>query len=325
MKNLKSAIGAGLLALSLAACSSSGGTAASGDEELIIALPAPNAVYWAVYAGMDQGWFEEEGFQPEVVSAQGSAGAVQQVAAGSAHLAGATPDAVVNAVVGGADVSMLAACINQSALTLIGQPEVTDIKQLEGQVIGVSAIKGGEITLMRMLLEQHGLSEGDYDVVVSGTTPAKVSALESDSVAAAMLFSPSDFSLERDGYTRLGSTIEVPIAQELPLVTYAASPGWIEEDDTRTDRLRSVLEKANSWLSDPANKDEAIDIFAEASGLDPEDVASTYELWFEENKLWPDGAGVITEAQASSTLEMMQAADELDQAQAPAVEALFIP
>lgn len=323
MKRMIAAVGAGLLALSSAACSSGGGDS-SGDE-LIIALPAPNAVYWAVYAGIDQGWFAEEGFDAEIVSAQGSAGAVQQVAAGSAQLAGATPDAVVNAAVGGADVRMLAACINQSALTLIGQPDITEIQQLKGGVIGVSAIKGGEISLMRMLLEEHGLAEEDYDVVVSGTTPGKVSALGSGSVAAAMLFSPSDFTLERDGYTRLGSTIEIPFAQDLPLVTYAASERWLNDGDSRADRLRTVIDRANTWLLDPANKDEAVDIFAQASNLPPEDVASTYELWFEDNSLWPEGAGQVTETQVSRTLEMMQAAGELDDAQAPAVESLFVP
>ena len=319
-----------MMTLGVVACvmlvSACGQDAAGGTpddpEPLTVALPAPNAIYWAIYAGIEHGWFEEEGFEAEVVSAQGSAGALQQVASDSAQIAGGTPDAVVNAVAGGSDIDMLSVALNESALTLIGQPEVTDYSDLEGQTIGVSAIAGGEIGLLQLLLEQNGLDEDDYDVVVSGTTPSKVSALESNSVAAAVLFSPADFTLEGDGYNRLGSTIDVPIASQMPLAAYSVRESWLAEGD-RSERLQRALETANDWLRDPANKEDAISVFVDAADAPEEDVRATYELWFEENDLWPEGPGLVTEDHVAATLEMMDANDELDDGR-PEISELFV-
>lgn len=325
MRTLQSGAAIAALTLVLTACGNAdgGSETTQEDDPLTIALPAPNAVYWSIYVAMEKGWFEEEGFSPELVSAQGSAGAVQQVAAGSAQIGAATPDAVVNAVVGGAEVKMLSACLLATPLTLVGQPEVESYGDLQGQILGVSALKGGEITFLRMLLDQNGLVEGDYEIVVAGTTPAKAAALQADSVAAAVLFSPADFTLLREGFSRVGSTSEVPLAEEVPLAVYSVQDEWISEDDNGM-RLRTALERANTWLADPANKEEAVEIFAEASEQPAEDLASTYELWFEQEQIWPDGAGQVTDEQVEATLEMMRQNDDLDGA-GPAVDELRVP
>lgn len=330
MKNLRLAIASLTIASLLAACGgqdapddSTEATAADqGTEPLSIALPAPNAVYWSIYLALDKGWFEEEGFAAEVVTAQGSAGAVQQVAAGSAQMGAATPDTIVNGVIGGASVRALAPAMLQTPLTLVGQPGIDSFEQLRGKLIGVSAIKGGEITFLNLLLEQNGLDTDSYDVVVAGTTPAKVSALQADSVAAAVLFSPADYTLEREGFSRIGSTSEVALAQEVPLTAYVVQEAWASDQD-RAARLRTVLNRANDWLLDPANKQEAVEIFAEASQQPAEDVAATYDFWLVDNEMWTTEA-TVTDEQIEATLDMMRANGDLE-GDGPAVEQLIMP
>ncbi|MBB5788993.1 ABC transporter substrate-binding protein [Jiangella mangrovi] len=275
-------------------------------EELLIGFAAPNQVYSAVYVAMDQGFFADEGFDAEVVLTQSSTGAVQQAAAGSVQFAGATPDAAIFGMQQGAPVTIVSSTIKGSPLSVVGGPDVTDWEDLRGQTIGVSALKGGEIALLRQLLSEHGLEEGDdYDVIVSGATPAKAAALSEGSVAAAVLFSPTDYALEAQGFNILGSTAELETADQMPLIVYLVNDDWVGDND-RGERLGRVLVRANEWLQDPANRDEAVEIFAAAADQAPEHVAATYELWFDEFGIGtPDGQ--VTAEEIRTTLEMMAA------------------
>lgn len=273
------------------------------EEDLLIGLPAPNQVYSAMYVALDQGWFEEESFNAEIVLTQSSTASVQQAAAGSVHVGGATPDAAVFGINEGAQVSIMAATIEGSPLSVVAREDITGWEDLRGETIGVSALKGGEIALLRRLLEENGLSEGDYDVIVSGATPAKAAALAEGSVAAAVLFSPTDYSLEAEGYTILGSTAELPAAEQIPLTVYVTNDEWAAEND-RGERLARALVRANQWLVDPANREQAVEIFATAADQPPEFVASTYELWFDQFGIGtPDG--LVTEEGIQNTIDMM--------------------
>jgi ABC-type nitrate/sulfonate/bicarbonate transport system substrate-binding protein len=279
------------------------------EEDLLIGLPAPNQIYSAMYVALDQGWFEEESFNADVVITQSSTASIQQAASASVHVGGATPDAAVFGITQGADVTMMAVTIEGSPLSVVTRSDVTDWEDLQGETIGVSALKGGEIALLRRLLEENGLAEGDYDVVVSGATPAKAAALAEGSVAAAVLFSPTDYALEAEGYTILGSTAELPLADQIPLTVYAVNNAWAAEND-RGDRLARVLVRANQWLTDPANRDQAVEIFAAAADQQPEHVAATYELWFDQFDIGTP-TGQITAEEVQNTLEMMAADGDL--------------
>jgi len=274
-------------------------------EDLLIGLPAPNQVYSAVYVALDQGWFEEESFNADVVITQSSTASVQQAASASVHVGAATPDAAVFGINEGANVTIMAKTIEGSPLTVVARPDVTDWEDLHDATIGVSALKGGEIALLRRLLEENGLGDGDYDVIVSGATPGKAAALAEGSVAAAVLFSPTDFALQAEGFTILGSTAELPLAEQIPLTVYVINNEWAAEND-RGDRLARVFVRANQWLADPANRDEAVEIFAAAADQQPEHVAATYELWFDQFDIGtPDG--LVTAEEIQNTLEMMAA------------------
>lgn len=273
-------------------------------EELVIGLVAPNQVYTAMYVALEQGWFADESFDAEIVLTQSSTGSVQQTAAGSVHVAGAVPDAVVLGVEQGAAVSIMAVTIQGSPLGVVARPEVEDWEDLRGETIGVSALAGGEIALLRRLLAEHGLNEGDYDVIIAGPTPGKAAALNEGSVAAAVLFSPADYNLESQGFTILGNTAELPMTEQMPLAVYVVNDAWAQQND-RGVRLARALVRANEWLQDPANRDEAVRIFSEAAEQPAEHVETTFAFWFDELEIGtPDGMVQPEEIQA--VLEMMR-------------------
>lgn len=300
-----------------AACSDSQQEEPTGGapetEELLIGVAAPNQVYAAVYTAIEKGWFREESFDAKVVLTQSSTGAVQQAAAGSVQIAAATPDAAIFGINQGAGVSIMATTIQGSPLSVVAKEGVDDWSDLRGQKIGVSALKGGEIALLRRLLATKGLNKGDYDVIVSGATPAKAAALQGGSVAAAVLFSPTDFALEDEGFKILGSTAELPQAEQIPLTVYLVNNDWVKDKD-RGVRIARVLYRANQWLLDRANRVEATEIFARVAKQQPEHVAQTFMLWFDQLKIGtPDGA--IKPAELQNVIDLMVEDGDLKDAQ----------
>jgi NitT/TauT family transport system substrate-binding protein len=280
-----------------------GGGEAGKPEKLLIGIAAPNQVYSAVYAAIDKGWFREQNFEPEIVITQSSSGAVQQAASNSVQLAAATPDAALLGINQGAAVSIIATTIEGSPLSVVTRSEVDDWSDLRGKTIGVSALKGGEIALLRRLLAANGLQPGDYDLIVSGATPAKAAALQQGSVAAAVLFSPTDHALVAEGFRILGSTADLPEAEQIPLAVYLTNDAWAKDNDHAV-RVARALVKANRWLQDPANRDEAVRIFATAANQKPEHVAATYQQWFDELKIGtPDGR--IDPAEIQNVIDMV--------------------
>jgi NitT/TauT family transport system substrate-binding protein len=311
-----------LVALAAAACSGTGssGSGASGEEPLTIGLPAPNANMWATYVAQEQGFFEEEGFAaPEVIYTRSSTGAVQQLAAEGVDVGNATPDAIVQGVNQGSDIAMFVNTLEESPLSVIAQPGLEDWADLEGRLIGVSALQGGEIMLLKRLLREKGLSEADYDVQVAGNTPEKASALQGGSVDAAVLFSPTDFEVMDGGFPNIGNTAELSTGNQIPLTMYAIGNRWAEEEN-HGERVARAYLRANEWLMDPQNKEEAITIFSEVADQDPEHVESTYELWFEQLDIWTDGT--ITADQIQRVLDMM-AEEETIQGTLPSPDEFF--
>src|SRR5918998_45238 len=156
--------------------------------------------------------------------------------------------------------------------------------------------------LLKRLLREKGLSDGDYDVQVVGSTPEKGSALQGGSTDAAVLFSPTDFELMDQGFTNIGNTAELSTGNQIPLTMYAIGNRWAEEED-HGERVARVYLRANEWLMDPQNKEEAVAIFSEVAGVDSNYVESTYELWFQQLGVWTDGT--ITADQVQRVLDMM--------------------
>lgn len=280
-------------------------------EELVIGLVAPNQIYSAMYVAQDQGWFADEAFDASIVMTQSSTGSIQQAAAGSVHVAGGVPDAAVLGIQQGAPVSIMAVAIKGSPLGVVARPDIEGWEDLRGQTVGVSALAGGEYALLRRLLAEHGLAEGDYDVVIAGPTPAKAAALNEGSVAAAVLFSPADYNLEAQGFRILGNTAELPLTDQVPLAVYVVNDAWAQEND-RGERLARVLVRANQWLQDPANRDQAVEIFAQAAEQPAEHVATTFEFWFDELDIGtPDG--MVTTEEIQNVIDMMADDGELSE------------
>lgn len=252
--------------------------AGAAAERLVIAIPAPNAFYWDTFVAIEKRYFAEQGFNPEITFTRSSQASVQQLAAGGVEMGAGSPDVAILAAQAGADVVIAVGTLLQMPMSLIARPEIKDFAALKGKTIGVSALKGGEITLLRYLLRKYGLRDADYSVIVAGATPQKLAAVKSGAIGASVLFQPTDFMAVDEGLTLLGQTAELP--QQYPSPVYSIRRKWASENDHGV-RLGRAMVAAHRWLTDAANKKEAIEILQKRANVPSKYAAQTYDLFLQ--------------------------------------------
>lgn len=191
-------VGIALLAaavLTSSACSSgSGGSESPATEDgltmvrLVTSNSGPAASDTPIRIAMDEGWFEEEGIQVEIVYSPGSGAAIQQLAAGNADVASTTPASVMQANVQGTPISMVLQhnYLQPFDLAAPANSGITTVADLRGKSIGVSELSGGEMPMVRASLALAGLVEGaDVTVIPAGEgDPSTVGALQDGTIDA---------------------------------------------------------------------------------------------------------------------------------------------
>lgn len=153
-----------------------------------ILLPFPFAVpFFSIYVAQARGYFEEEGLDVEVNSADGSATVVQQVVADRVEFGMSDPGPIIDAVALGED--LVVPYVYQTGLIygLVVQEGAPyeSVTDLAGETVGVSEATAGEVPFLEALLATNGVDpDTDATIIeVGGGGPAAV-ALERGSVAA---------------------------------------------------------------------------------------------------------------------------------------------
>jgi NitT/TauT family transport system substrate-binding protein len=233
-----------------------------------------NSNHWPLYIAQEKGFFTDQGIELDGVHTRSSVGSVQLTASGSVAVATATADAAITGIAQGANVRIVGG-LNRAAYTLVAQPAVKSYEDLRRKTIGTSALQAGETPLLRALLRAHGLNDDDYELIVAGGTPERVTAMRSGALAAAMVTPPLDLPLQADGFTILGSSLEV--LPDFGFLMLVANQDWASSNRDTMVRLLRALAMATDWLHAPENRQESVRIIAERLNVSPQDADQTYE------------------------------------------------
>jgi hypothetical protein len=150
--------------------------------------------------------------------------------AGELQFANFNPDGIILFNEKGGNLKIIAGTVNTAPYVLVGGKTYKKIADLKGARIGVSGLRGGATSILLTYLKSKGLQyPRDFSlVVISGGTSARLSALESGAIAAAVLGIPySDIAVDQ-GFNRLGDTVEAIPSYEFNAVTI--NPAWAERN-----------------------------------------------------------------------------------------------
>lgn len=153
-----------------------------------ILLPFPFAVpFYSVFVADANGYFEDEGLNVSIESADGSASVVQQVVAGNVEFGMSDPGPIIDAVALGEDLSVV--YVFQTGLiyglvTESGSPYV-EITDFTGETVGVSEATAGEVPFFEALLAQNGVDpDTDVTIIETGAGATTAAAFQGGDIVA---------------------------------------------------------------------------------------------------------------------------------------------
>lgn len=237
---------AGLAGLALA----SGAVGARAQETVRLAFCSQLLCVTPYEFTRAQGFFDEEGLSVELVYTRGGNAAMQALVGGAVDYAATSFDVALQAFANGAAIRRFATTGRLPLFALAVSPgeagAISELTDLEGRTVGVSALGNADHTMLLYLLAEAGADASAVEFAVLG--PNLFEALRRGQVAAGMVQEPALTLIVEEGGEVLFNAMDIDDARELlggPYefmgVAYRA-----EEREERLDqmqRLARALEK----------------------------------------------------------------------------------
>lgn len=307
-------------ALLLAGCSGGGDAPDGGgdpaDGELTpVKLQLqwlPQAQFAGYFAAIDQGYFEEEGLDVEIIPSGGDIVPQDALANGDVDFAIAWVPKVLGSIEAGANLTDIAQIFQRSGTLQVSWADsgIDSVADFEGKTIGswgfgneweifaAMAAEGLDSSTVQIITQDFNMNaflQGDIDAAQAMTYNEYAQLLETVDPDTGELYQPEDFNVISYQDT-VGAMLQDAIW---------ADTERLESDEAYADTAVAFLKAVvKGWVYARDNPEEAAEItLANGSAWGP-----SHELWMmnEINKLiWPSagGIGIIDEAAWQQTVD----------------------
>jgi ABC-type nitrate/sulfonate/bicarbonate transport system substrate-binding protein len=255
------------------------------QEKKQIVWGAPNVLssyYWDVLGAIDLGYMAEEGLTIKVVNNDNPVQNLQYLATGAIDISSITVELALSAIEKGADFKFLASENDRLSFVLMARPDIKSYGDLRGKTLGVTQLQESTASLIRLLLEKHGVKRNEYEFMALGGTPNRFAALVRGAVSATMLSPPFDFKAEAEGMKRFGTAFE---AFEGAGVVFTAQTKWAENNADEVVRFLRAAARAQRLFYDPSNKAKAVEILVKQTRLPAADIDKNYDAVYGPNQI----------------------------------------
>jgi len=318
--NTRRVLAAGAFAVSaallLAACSpSDGGGGGSADDLTPVKLQLqwlPQGQFAGYFAAADQGYFEEEGLDVEIIPSGGDIVPQDALANGDVDYAVAWVPKVLGSIEQGANLTNIAQIFQTSGTLQVSWADsgINSVADFEGKKIGswgfgneweifaAMAAEGLDSSTVQIITQDFNMNaflQGDIDAAQAMTYNEYAQLLESTDPDTGELYQPSDFTV---------ISYEDTVGAMLQDAIWADTERLDSDEAYQETTVKFLKAVVKGWIYSAENPEEAANITIGAgSGWGP-----SHELWMvnETNKLiWPapNGIGVIDEAAWQRTVD----------------------
>ena len=243
--------------------------------KVAIISEGPNT--WPLYVAQARGFFEREGLDVDVTLTASSAKQLEALCAGGYDIGFQQSDHVVRGVERGADLFIFMAHAHAPELSLVAAPDVRTLRDLRNKVLAVDGARSGYALLLRKLLADNGLGEGDYTFAEFGGSRERFEALRNGAAIASFLNPPFDEALFELGFGKLGSSRDYFPTYPGPVM--ATRRAWAKDNADRLVAFIRALRSAYDWLINRKNKAEAVRVLAERLKSDTAKAEEAYEAY----------------------------------------------
>jgi len=228
-----------------------------------------------LWLARERGIFNKNGLDVSLTSVVATA-AMPALMSNDTQLASSGAAEVANADLQGGNVVMIAEGAAMPIFSLYADKKYKSVPDLAGQTIGVTSIGAASDTAAHLFLRKFGMEEKIKITAAGGSSGTILAAMTQGLIGGGMLIPPVTAQAEQAGFVELvnGVKLGVPLTQGSLVVTRTLAN---DRGDIRDRLLKSYLE-AWTYLSNPANKADAIKIFEQYTKTDAKDSETAYNF-----------------------------------------------
>ncbi|MET0585139.1 MAG: ABC transporter substrate-binding protein [Candidatus Binatia bacterium] len=179
---------------------------------MTVAVPVLDVTQSALFVARDQGYFQKEGLDVELILMRG--GVANQALIGGNVEFTTVPTAGLQAALQGAPLKVVLSTFHKPMFWLYSRPQIRSVKELHNKKIAVSSLGAAGDSALRELIKKSGMDENrDVAVLAIGTTATRLGALSTGVVDAAMMTFPHNITAAQAGFRELVSFIASDIIQ----------------------------------------------------------------------------------------------------------------
>jgi NitT/TauT family transport system substrate-binding protein len=283
-------------------------------ETIPAAVIGVSVSIWPAIVAREKGFFKEEGLDIDMITAGSSARSLQQVAAGVANFGSSSMVDTVRAIDSGAELKAFTNSLAVGTHSLIAAKSIKSFAELKGKRV-MTGGQGDTTNLWwKAAAKQNGLDPNkDVELLFSGSTSNRMSALFAGGIEATVLSTPQSFKAIDEGYTDLGPV--APYLGEFPMMIWHVNTGWSKTHQKEVVNFVRAHNKAIRYLVDPVHREEVSQMLAKASNSDLEDALKTWDLCIKIQAFVPDGS--ISDTAVKRVVETIRESGEVKGAEKP--------
>ena len=269
-------------------------------QKLRIGIPSRSMSSFPHMVALRQGFYQQEGFDLELIVVSSGIPAVQAVVAGDLDFT-TTGNVATLAALRGMPIRNVMVSSTASDQTLLVRPEIRRVEDLKGKVLGVAGIRSISDVSIRLLLPKYGLSpDVDVTIISLGGSGVRLTALQGGKIDGTLLSAPQNKTAVKMGFREL---IFMKDLRGVPSGSLSTSLRKIQNDPDSIVRTITVTLRALRFIK--GNKEETLKLMSKELGIKDREISSM--VYDDGIKLYSD-TGIPSDA---SVMEEIGVAKEI--------------
>lgn len=236
----------------------------------------------------DQGFFQDEGINVEIMPVRRGTIAIEAIVAGSMQFAEVSTVALFAAVDNGIPLVTIGAGSRGFTGKMIGAPDIGDVQSLadlKGKRIGIQ-VGTGVHGVFLMLLKKQGLSESDFEISNVRVTDMPTAMSSKGTFDAVLGWEPMMQRTVEAGYGK--EIISADQFQNMAGITYplvlVADRNWVAENRDTVQAFVNAYARAHKWIRE--HPEEALNLYTKyiADAGSPLETEIVRKMLFEVDK-----------------------------------------
>jgi ABC-type nitrate/sulfonate/bicarbonate transport system substrate-binding protein len=267
-------------------------TSKNGIRTLSRASMSRTAMEWPVFVATHKGFFAREklAVKTAIISPANITGSL---IGGAVEIGFVSATGLVLAVQKGADIVAIGQGLDPAPYFLMVPGSIKSIADLKGKIIAAATPGDVYTTVLKQIIRKGGLDpEKDVHLFYGSNSNQRMAALINGAASAALMLPPQTGTLEAKGFHSLAFTPD--LYPRLTLSLTAVRKDWAAKNDATLRAYMRAIGAADTWLNDPANRQEAMDILVKEKVADEKAATEAYDVFVRKIHNFPNDGCIQT-------------------------------